>query len=89
MQPGSTFVDVGCGRGGPGVWVAARTGATLIGLDIAEAPLVEARGLAVAFRLDATFQRGEFEAPFCLVGRKQGNGFRVPGRGTKVQGSCV
>jgi len=58
----STLVDVGCGRGGPGVWVAARTGARLIGLDIAESPLAEARARAVAMGVDATFQRGEFEA---------------------------
>jgi SAM-dependent methyltransferase len=62
VGPWSTLVDVGCGRGGPGVWVAAQTGATLIGLDIAEAPLGEARQRAVALGVAATFQRGEFEA---------------------------
>src|SRR5690349_1716606 len=30
---GATFVDVGCGRGGPGLWIAAATGADVIGID--------------------------------------------------------
>ena len=37
------LVDIGCGRGGPGHWVAAATGARLIGIDIAESALAHAR----------------------------------------------
>jgi ubiquinone/menaquinone biosynthesis C-methylase UbiE len=62
VGPGDTLVDVGCGRGGAGLWVAAATGATLIGIDIAETPLVDARRRAAAMDADATFRRGEFEA---------------------------
>ncbi len=62
LEPGQRLVDVGCGRGGAGLWVAAATGATLTGLDIAEAPLVDARARAAAMGLDAEFRRGEFEA---------------------------
>lgn len=33
------LVDIGCGRGGPGLWVAAHTGARLTGVDIAASAL--------------------------------------------------
>ena len=59
---GDTLVDVGCGRGGAGLWVAAATGARLVGIDIAEAPLVDARRRAAAMGQQAAFRRGEFEA---------------------------
>jgi SAM-dependent methyltransferase len=62
VGPGDTLVDVGCGRGGAGLWVAAATGADLVGIDIAEAALVDARRRAAAIGHRATFQRGEFEA---------------------------
>ncbi len=62
VGPGQTFVDVGCGRGGAGLWVAATTGAHLVGIDIAEAALVAARDRASAMGLGAEFRRGEFEA---------------------------
>jgi SAM-dependent methyltransferase len=59
---GDTLVDIGCGRGGAGLWVAAATGAELIGIDIAESALVAARERAAAMGSTATFRRGEFEA---------------------------
>jgi len=34
VGPGRTFVDLGCGRGGPGLWLARETGANLIGIDL-------------------------------------------------------
>jgi ubiquinone/menaquinone biosynthesis C-methylase UbiE len=33
MQPAQTLVDIGCGRGGPGLWMARATGAKLVGVD--------------------------------------------------------
>jgi ubiquinone/menaquinone biosynthesis C-methylase UbiE len=62
VGPGQTLVDLGCGRGGAGLWVAAATGAKLIGIDIAEAALVAARARATAMGSAATFHRGEFES---------------------------
>lgn len=60
---GQTFADVGCGRGGPGLWVAAATGADLVGLDISshalEAAQQRAHAMGIADR--ATFRSGEFE----------------------------
>ena len=41
--PGQCLVDAGCGRGGPGLWMAAVTGARLIGIDPDEAALAAAR----------------------------------------------
>ena len=63
VGPGAVLVDIGCGRGGAGLWVAAATDADLIGIDIADAALVAARQRAAAMgRTNATFRRGEFEA---------------------------
>lgn len=62
LEPGQRLVDLGCGRGGAGLFVAAATGAALTGIDIAEAALVAARARATAMGLEAAFRRGEFEA---------------------------
>ncbi|MGW4904642.1 class I SAM-dependent methyltransferase [Streptomyces albidoflavus] len=40
------LVDIGCGRGGPGLWVARDVGASLHGVDIVAEALNEARQLA-------------------------------------------
>src|SRR5260370_30048332 len=34
VGPGDKIADMGCGRGGPGQWIARATGATLVGIDI-------------------------------------------------------
>ena len=62
VGPGQTLLDIGCGRGGAGLWVAVATGADLVGIDIAEAALVAARERAERMGRTATYQRGEFEA---------------------------
>ncbi|HET9945544.1 MAG TPA: class I SAM-dependent methyltransferase [Actinomycetes bacterium] len=43
---GDLLVDVGSGRGGPGLWVAARTGADHLAVDVAEAGLEAVREAA-------------------------------------------
>ena len=60
---GNRFADVGCGRGGPSLWVAAQTGAALVGVDIAETALRAGRERANALALSdrATFLTGAFE----------------------------
>ena len=34
VKPGETFIDLGCGRGGPGMWVAREIGANYVGFDL-------------------------------------------------------
>jgi SAM-dependent methyltransferase len=63
LSPGEVLADVGCGRGGPGLWVATKTGARLIGIDIAETALNAARDRALALGIAerAEFHRGSFQ----------------------------
>jgi SAM-dependent methyltransferase len=63
LPDGGVLVDVGCGAGGPGLWVAQQTGATLIGVDPAASGLTAAMGRAERIELAAraTFQLGTFE----------------------------
>ena len=58
-----TIADIGCGRGGPGLWIAAATGARLIGIDISSNALEDARQRADAmgFHERAEFREGSFE----------------------------
>jgi SAM-dependent methyltransferase len=60
--PGQYLVDVGCGRGGPGLWLAAATGAWLIGIDLDETALAAARHRAAQAGLAgrASFRPGSF-----------------------------
>jgi len=59
---GDTLGDLGCGRGGPGLWLAAHTGANLVGVDISTVALAEATARAEALGLAdrATYQHGSF-----------------------------
>jgi len=59
-----TIADLGCGRGGPGLWVAMATGAGLVGIDISSIALEAARERATALGLDgrARFHERSFEA---------------------------
>lgn len=40
---GRTLVDLGCGRGGPGLWLAQRLGADLVGADGSAVAVADAR----------------------------------------------
>jgi SAM-dependent methyltransferase len=64
VAPGELLVDIGCGRGGPGLWVAATAGAALLGVDISPTALDAARRRAAALGLDdsATYAEGSYEA---------------------------
>jgi len=63
LRSGGVLVDLACGAGGPGLWVARRTGVTLIGIDPADTGLAAARQLAHDAGLAdrASFQHGTFE----------------------------
>jgi len=64
IGPGSTFADLACGRGGPGLWVARATGAQLIGVDWSPAGVAEAQRRASSFVPPgrASFRVGDLEA---------------------------
>jgi SAM-dependent methyltransferase len=63
IRPGEVLVDLACGAGGPGLWMARESGASLIGIDPSAAGLAAARqratGVGLADR--ARFQHGTFE----------------------------
>jgi len=49
VGPGKTFIDLGCGRGGPGLWVARETGAALVGVDLSSVAVEQASQRAGEF----------------------------------------
>lgn len=64
LASGETLLDVGCGRGGLGLWVAATAGATLLGVDISPTAVADAtqRAIALGMRDRARFVLGAFDA---------------------------
>jgi ubiquinone/menaquinone biosynthesis C-methylase UbiE len=63
VREGDVLVDLACGGGGPGLWAAQQTGASLVGIDPAPAGLKTARDRAgkVDLAQRARFQHGTFE----------------------------
>jgi ubiquinone/menaquinone biosynthesis C-methylase UbiE len=51
LSPGTTLVDLGCGRGGPGLWLAQSRGAILIGVDFSAVAVQQATDRAALFGL--------------------------------------
>jgi SAM-dependent methyltransferase len=64
VGPDELLVDVGSGRGGPGLWVAASTGARYLAVDIAFAGLAEVERRAAHLGLSDRVQvaQGSFAA---------------------------
>jgi SAM-dependent methyltransferase len=63
LSTDGVLVDVACGAGGPGLWAAQQTGATLVGVDPSAAGIAAARRRAERTGLAsrAKFQQGTFE----------------------------
>lgn len=63
LESGHVLADLACGAGGPGLWMAQQSGATLIGVDPATAGLAAARARAERVGLAgiAEFRQGTFE----------------------------
>lgn len=59
--PGDTLVDLGCGHGGPGLWVVQQSGANLIGIDLSPVgvTLAQERAIAIGLGGRAHFQVGD------------------------------
>ena len=55
---GDTLLDVACGAGGPGLWVARQTGARLVGIDLSAVGTAVAARRAERLGIDATFVVG-------------------------------
>lgn len=64
VGPGQAIVDLGCGWGGPGLWVARETGVTLVGIDLSGVGIARAREHAAELGLAdrASFQVGDLTA---------------------------
>ena len=64
LGPGATLIDLGCGRGGPGLWVARETGAALVGVDLSGAAIEQASRRVKEFNVEgrADFEVGDLTA---------------------------
>jgi SAM-dependent methyltransferase len=63
LKPGSTLLDLACGRGAYGLIVAKQAGAPLIGVDFSEQAVKEAREQAARMGVsNASFLTGELTA---------------------------
>lgn len=62
LEPGDRLVDLACGRGGYGLEIARRTGASLVGIDFAASALTAARALADRREQQAEFLLGDLVA---------------------------
>lgn len=51
LSPGKTLVDLGCGRGGPGLWLAKEAHVSLVGVDFSPVAIDQATQRAALFGL--------------------------------------
>ena len=56
INPGESFIDVGCGRGGPGMWIAHEIGANYYGFDLSEKAIDLATSRINEFSLEGKAQ---------------------------------
>ena len=49
LSPGQTLVDLGCGRGGPGLWLAREADVSLVGVDFSPVAVDQATHRAALF----------------------------------------
>src|SRR5260370_7610842 len=61
VVPGQKIADLGCGRGGPGQWIAGVTGAGLVGIDFSAVALEQARARARRLGMTSSYQSGSFD----------------------------
>ncbi|MDX1798667.1 MAG: methyltransferase domain-containing protein [Candidatus Lokiarchaeia archaeon] len=52
IKPGETFLDIGCGKAGPGLWIARETNANYVGIDLSEVAIDLAKKLIPEFGLE-------------------------------------
>ena len=54
LSQGQTLADLGCGRGGPGLWLARAAGVSLVGVDFSPVAVDQATRRAALFGVTAT-----------------------------------
>ena len=64
LMPGQTLLDLGCGMGGPALWMTRETGCRLIGIDASPMAIAQATARASQLGLAklANFRLGTFAA---------------------------
>lgn len=62
VGPGQKIADLGCGRGGPGQWIASATGAAIVGIDFSAVALEQARARAHRLGIVSSYERASFDA---------------------------
>ena len=55
VSRGEKFVDLACGMGGPGLWIAHETGAALTGIDYSPSAIAVAEGIARERHIEERF----------------------------------
>ncbi len=62
LGDGTVLADLACGAGGPGLWIAAQCGASVIGVDPSSAGLAQARKRSqqVGLTDHSLYQQGTF-----------------------------
>ena len=66
LSPGQTLADLGCGRGGPGLWLAREADVSLVGVDFSPVAVGQAAHRASLFGLagQARFILGDLRPGF-------------------------
>src|SRR5271168_1309074 len=66
VSRGQKIADLGCGRGGPGQWIAGITGAALVGIDFSAVALDQARARANELGIDCAYRSASFDGVFSI-----------------------
>ncbi|WP_433276930.1 class I SAM-dependent methyltransferase [Pseudonocardia xinjiangensis] len=74
LKPDDTLLDLGCGRGGPGLWLARALSARLVGVDVSPVAIELAGARSPRFLAEgrASFRVGEFDSTGLAAGSGQG-----------------
>jgi ubiquinone/menaquinone biosynthesis C-methylase UbiE len=64
VSSGDIIIDLGCGRGGPGLWISRKTGATYTGIDLSENAIYRASERIKDFRIEGNvkFECGDISS---------------------------
>jgi SAM-dependent methyltransferase len=63
LSPGQTLVDLGCGRGGPGMWLAREADVSLVGVDFSPVGVDQAAHRAALFGVPVVLTKDPTDMP--------------------------